>query len=279
MRVRAGAGASCTRQHVWRAIARGGAAACLPLGLAACVGLQAQVAQRVPAVPHSRHVPNTRRRCGRLCFYLAAALGGIRLLNEYPSIPALAGHSDLWFAPFHSFLPARFLRAFFATHLLPFIFFIFALFLLTFIVAALSYGEQGLSAERHAAAEALFSVMRAHACKSSAAKRRACAGKTAVGPKNSGAPHTNHARLPGAGRQSRPCTGPALQQPGIQIGNRNLTPRPPRYGAAAQRGARRRGKPDGSSTAPFALRSPCAGPYQAALALIQSGLRKSPGLA
>jgi|GEM_PF-6487694 len=62
---------------------------------------------------------------------------------------------------------------------------------------AISKGHANVCGVDEAGRGPLSPVMRAHVCKSSAAKRRACAGKSRFWVGNSGAPHINSACLPG----------------------------------------------------------------------------------
>ena len=125
--------------------------------------------------------------------------------------------------------------------------------------------------------------MRAHACKSSAAKRRACAGKSRFWVGNSGAPHINSACLPG-GQAKQALQGPGLCSSPVQACASSpasklkieILCRTPIWGCRSE-GRPPQRAPDGSSTAPFAPQAPCAGPYQAALALLQSGPPEKPG--
>ena len=117
--------------------------------------------------------------------------------------------------------------------------------------------------------------MRAHACKSSAAKRRACAGKSRFWASNSGAPHINHARLPG-GQAEQALHGPGFCSSPASKLEIEILRRAPIWGCRSE-GRPPQRAPDGSSTAPFAPQAPCAGPYQAALALLQSGPPEKPG--
>lgn len=127
--VRAGAGPA-HRQHVWRHV-RGGAAA-VPAASAVRVRVyRRKVAQRVPAVPHSRYVPNTRRRCGRLLLPRRRA-GRHPAAERIPLYPLWPG-TVTWFAPFQCFLPARFLRAFFCYPPLAIFIFSFCSFSLDFL--------------------------------------------------------------------------------------------------------------------------------------------------
>ena len=125
--------------------------------------------------------------------------------------------------------------------------------------------------------------MRAHACKSSAAKRRDCAGKSRFWAGNSGVPHINHARLPG-GQAEQALQGPGFCSSPVQVCASSpaskleieILRRAPIWGCRSE-GRPPQRAPDGSSTAPFAPQAPCAGPYQATLALLQSGPPEKPG--
>ena len=125
--------------------------------------------------------------------------------------------------------------------------------------------------------------MRAHAYKSSAAERRACAGKSRFWAGNSGAPHINSARLPG-GQAEQALHGPGFCSSPVQVCASSpaskleieILRRAPIWGCRSE-GRPPQRAPDGSSAAPFAPQAPCAGPYQAALALLQSGPPAKPG--
>ena len=124
---------------------------------------------------------------------------------------------------------------------------------------------------------------RMHAKKQRGKKTCLCRKKSRFWAGNSGAPHINHARLPGGAGRSGPARARLFSSP-VQVCASSpaskleieILRRAPIWGCRSE-GRPPQRAPDGSSTAPFAPQALCAGPYQATLALLQSGPPEKPG--